>query len=271
MEPGLREVLEALEDEAYVGEEIDDEEDIFSQIISSGRKEASAAEEFDWDNFDPKEYGSDFSDNTVTGADDLGLGRDAFSTNYSHSLNEGFDDADIQFKNLGEEVSYGEEPFTGDATAPEYVDWEAEFKQFKIDQASSKNAAGYDSDSEAGDGLGALTTISRVGRKGKGKTKKSGGTELTGFSMSSSAIFRNEGLTLLDDKFDKLEEVYMNDDVEEEYVPEFDITKERSDFESIMDDFLDNYDVVGKKMWKKTSKGATTGIEQLNDIRAAMR
>jgi protein LTV1 len=227
MDENLREVLEALEDEEY----IDDDEDFFSQIVTSGKKEEQSRDQQDWDNFEydedaADEYISDASDDTIKGS---GLSR-----------------ADVR-KTLVK-------PKEGEA------EWETAFRQFKIDQESSKPTA-YDSDddlnSEGADQVPSLadTSITRNARGVTGKKKKIGvKTDLTGFSMSSSALFRNEGLSLLDDRFDRIEEAYNDDeedeDEDEEHAP-FDMSKERDDLEAIMDDFLDNYVVEGKKMYKR--------------------
>ncbi|KAG5455785.1 MAG: Low temperature viability protein-domain-containing protein [Olpidium bornovanus] len=79
---------------------------------------------------------------------------------------------------------------------------------------------------------------------------KSTGTML---SMSSSAMFRNEKLQLLDERFDRVEEMYNDSDSEDD--------EDKENFESagadpenlddILDEFLDKFDVVGRKMVAK--------------------
>jgi hypothetical protein len=44
------------------------------------------------------------------------------------------------------------------------------------------------------------------------------------------------------------------------------LKEQRADFDSIMDDFLGNYKVLGKKMVKK-SKGVSGGMAELDEIR----
>ncbi|KAG5439334.1 hypothetical protein PCK2_000832, partial [Pneumocystis canis] len=63
--------------------------------------------------------------------------------------------------------------------------------------------------------------------------------------MSSSILPRTEELVLLDDRFEKIEKEY-NDDEKDE-VDEENVSQ-RVDFESVMDDFLNNYEIIGKKM-----------------------
>jgi len=42
--------------------------------------------------------------------------------------------------------------------------------------------------------------------------------------------------------------------------------EQRADFDSIMDEFLGNYKVLGKKMVKKT-KGVSGGMAELDEVR----
>lgn len=187
-------------------------------------------------------------------------------------------------------------------------DWERAFREFKIDQAKAKDSAGFGVrgkgglleeglESEAGDGLGALSVVTSMTRKtgmtnkqyrrSKGRLLDQVGrraglnsvnadalTEMTGLSMSSSAVYRNKHLTMLDDRFDNVEEEYLNDREEDDLnddtlikygMPksgkkkngtykqrdEFDMKKERADLENILDDFLDNHAYEGRKFYKK--------------------
>ncbi|KAG2227798.1 hypothetical protein INT45_002036 [Circinella minor] len=94
-------------------------------------------------------------------------------------------------------------------------------------------------------------------------------TKYTGFSVSSSVMHRNPQLTLLDDRFDKIEEEYLREEDEDEYYEQQGQTlEEREDFESILDDFLDNYEIVGKKMQPKLE--GESGGQKLDTIREAL-
>jgi len=101
------------------------------------------------------------------------------------------------------------------------------------------------------------------------RRRKRAATASTGYSMSSSVLFRTEGQTLLDDRFDKIEEMYNEDSDEEDEAPPKVLPEVRQDFNSIMDEFLGSYNVTGKK--KKTQrvrKGKfQTGMDQLEEIR----
>lgn len=229
MDPSLREVLEALEDEEYIGEGSDD--DLFEELLKSGEADAKDNND-EYDDFEDEDYydSDEGSLDTVRGG----------SANIK---------PDLSLDPPVSSISASKDD------APE-EDWESAFRQFKIEQSKAKMNAGFDSDSEAGDGVGALSVVTSATRKtNKNKKKKkrfSGGpgTEMTGLSMSSSALYRNDGLTLLDDRFDTIEEEYADDSVEDNHQA-FDITKERSDLESILDDFLDNYAIDGKKLVRK--------------------
>lgn len=220
MDPHLREVLEALEDEEFV-EDGDDEDELFGALVKSGEREQD-----EWDDFDPDDY-SDLDGNV---SDDSA-------------------DTVTKKKTVHVEPREGEE------------EWETAFRKFKIEQEKSRATGDSDDDddnfaSEAGDGLGPMTDFSvATGTTRRGRRKRRGKgarTEMTGLSMSSSAMVRNEGLTLLDDRFDKIEEEYEDEEEgEEEGTGVFDMKNERPDLEDALDDFLDNYVVDGKKLYKK--------------------
>ncbi len=105
-------------------------------------------------------------------------------------------------------------------------------------------------------------------------------TSSTGYSMTSSSLFRTEGLTLLDARFDKIEEDYAEDEMDMDDGTASVITRSsvassqapslttRSDFDGIMDDFLGSYSMSGKKRVKKG--GYQSGIEQLDEVRKGL-
>lgn len=159
MDPDLREVLEALEDEPPEPEatkESDDEdvEDMFAELVKGGAVEEEA--EFD------EEEGYD-SDDTV--------------------------------KALGRDI-----------TGSEYL---AEMAQYKVSKAPQDDtdslAGGIETESMASTVSKAHTHLTskqrRKRRERLGGAYSEAGTD---FSMTSSANFRNEGLTTLDGRFDKV-------------------------------------------------------------------
>lgn len=208
MNPALREVLEALNDEAYVEEG----DDIFQDLLQGG------AEEVDEEDFEDQ-----------------------------------FDEWDLD--NYEDEMAqYDEKAFEKEGDEG----WEADFRKYKAVSKNKKND--WDSDDEFEDEEDVVPDLpsfnanskskSSKGSKRKQRQKKGAMTDTSSFSMSSSANFRNEGLTLLDDRFEKVmkdfEDEFFEEEDEEE-PKEFDMKNERADFEGMLDDFLDNYEIEGKR------------------------
>ncbi|QLL33477.1 hypothetical protein HG536_0E03880 [Torulaspora globosa] len=245
LNPALREVLEALEDEAYVvnddivvkksdlktqegaSEQDNEEDDIFAELLESGQ--AEDAEAF---------------------ADQL-------------------DEWDVD--NLGdyEEEQYHEELATfanvENLEDLRNLDYQADVRRFQKQQKQANDTDGeleelesLSPELEDQDVLGDLPSFAqKAGKKRKERRKKGAMSDVSGFSMTSSAIARTETMTVLDDKYDQIisgYENYQEEQLEDEdnYQP-FDMSKERPDFESMLDDFLDNYelDSGGRKLVKK--------------------
>lgn len=174
MDPRLREVLEALEDEAYV----DDDEDIFEKLAEGG--EATEGE---------------FEDAFF---DDEGDGWESDATEKPGSHQK----PAVTFA-VG---TAGEAPNgKSENTSAEGEDWMHEFSKFKkaerrqkkpIDDASSM----ADTMSFGGSSFGGTMSISSRTRR----RHKKAGTESSGYSMTSSSLFRTEGLTTLDARFDRV-------------------------------------------------------------------
>ncbi|KAJ2655237.1 Protein ltv1 [Coemansia sp. RSA 1200] len=118
-------------------------------------------------------------------------------------------------------------------------------------------------------------------RDGWARTASTAGT-----SMSSSAMFRNERLTLLDEQFDAIEAMYEKNDSDDDsdggerydadgnFIVEYGADgnpkplSTRPDFDNVMRDFLDSYELTGKKMQTKVE--GTTGAGKLSTYRHAM-
>ncbi|KAH8549386.1 Low temperature viability protein-domain-containing protein [Umbelopsis sp. PMI_123] len=188
MDPRLREIMEALDDDAYVE---DGAEDFFGNLNAPGER------------YEPDEY----------------------------------DDEEEYY----EEEYYEDEEFDENVPMPS-TNWQAAFKQFKKEQR-----AAMDSDDE--------------------DDRRSG---VTGMTRATTASHRNANLTLLDERFEKIEEEY-----EEDESDFFDSDEEdeepmvaREDFNAILDDFLDKYEVVGKKMVPRLE--GDTSEAKLDSIRNAL-
>jgi protein LTV1 len=150
MDPHLRQVLEALEDDAFVDDELQD--DFFQELVVDGERRPDEHLEFD------------FADH-----DEVGL------------------------KN--------------DGTAVEGEDtWEVRFQRFKQGQTTSKstNDSGSDIDaqSEGEDTVNGLPTPSVIG--GRRRRRRNGTSDASGYSMSSSSLYRTEALKNLDEQFDQV-------------------------------------------------------------------
>jgi protein LTV1 len=235
MDPGLREVLEALEDEAYV----DDDDDVFAELAQDG--EEVDEDEFDQDIWDDEESGWE-SDATAKPTKE-------------------YKDASAQ----SAESEGDEREDHGDG------DWMANFSRFKKDQ-KSKLTPIAPSQSDLQSSL--MTSTTNGGRR---KKRKGALTNASAYSMTSSSMFRTEGLTDLDARFEKLEERYNKDMDEMDDLASVSAASStassvqgtvRGDFDSIMDDFLGNYSMSGKKHVKKGKY--QSGMEQLDEIRQGL-
>jgi len=136
---------------------------------------------------------------------------------------------------------------------------------------SGRSADGCDSD--GGDTLGSLPAMSVIG--GKGKRRRKGTSEASGYSMSSSSMYRNEALQTLDERFDQMISTVYNDDEDEESshhdndsdeAPE--LITSREDFDSMLNEFLNEFEIVGRKMKPKLE--GESGPEKLDALRRAM-
>jgi protein LTV1 len=147
MDPHLRQTLEALEDDAYVDDDLDD--DFFGELIKDGERDAD----------EPFEY--EFREN--------GLPIDGRNADGMHE-NDGEDEAE----------------------------WVARFATFKREQARKPTGTLSDSESEV-DTVGQMPEFPAAGSRRRRRDT----SDASGFSMSSSSIFRSDGLRDLDDRFDQ--------------------------------------------------------------------
>ncbi|KAF4632356.1 hypothetical protein G7Y89_g5774 [Cudoniella acicularis] len=231
MDPRLREVLEALEDEAYV----DEDEEIFGELAKDGEEiEEDEFEQGVWDDED----GGWESDDTAKPTRE-------------------YKDAPVP----SDELTRDEREDHGDG------DWLADFSKFKKDQKSKIQVAPSQSDLQSS----LMTTTTNGGRR---KKRKGALTNPSTYSMTSSSMFRTEGLTTLDARFEKIEEQYNEDIDDMASVSAASSTASsvqgqvRGDFDNIMDDFLGNYSMSGKKHVKKGKY--QSGMEQLDEVRKGL-
>ncbi|KAF5392475.1 hypothetical protein D9757_002263 [Collybiopsis confluens] len=219
MDPHLRQTLEALEDDAFVDDELED--DFFGELIQDGARGSDSEVDYDFYEHEPA-YGSD---QNTDSAEELGT-------------------------------------------------WEERFAQFKAAQKAHTFASTSDDEdnflSEGGDTVPGLPSFSVVG----GKRRRKGSSDASGYSMSSSSMYRNEALQTLDERFDQvmLKQYGSGDDDEpssngdENEAPP--LITSREDFTSMMDEFLNDYEILGRKM--KPKLDGDTGVDKLNTFRKAM-
>ncbi|KAF1837885.1 low-temperature viability protein-like protein ltv1 [Decorospora gaudefroyi] len=278
MDPRLREVLEALEDEAYV----DDEDDIFAELAQDGYEVGQR----EWDAADYDYEQGDLMDRFLDEEDPGWETDDTIKASSPKSKSK--------FKLPAESTEPSSQlPAPDEAPAPadaEDMAYLKEFKKFKEDvKAAKPTKPTAPSDMQAS----ILTGASALTAGGRKKKRKGAMTNPSSYSMSSSALHRTEGLTLLDQRFDKIEEEYADDgfDFPDDASMVSGMSKMsglskmsgmtgmsqwssseapplRSDFDSIMDDFLGSHHTQGKRRVKKGKQ--QSGLEQLAEVRKGL-
>ena len=231
MDPRLREVLEALEDDAYV----DEDDDIFKHLTRDGH-------ELDDIEFETADHGAE-DDEAGWESDDTAKPVQEYRETEVPDL----------------VAASSEQPEVGPSGH-----WLNDFQKFKTDQKSGKLKA-TPSQSEL---QSTWTTTTNGGRK---KKRKGALTDASNYSMTSSSMVRTDHMTLLDARFDKLEQNYNEDLDDVASVSALSSVSSvqgpiRGDFDGIMDDFLGSYKKPGKRTSKKQGK-TQTGLEQLDEIR----
>ncbi|KAK4224857.1 protein LTV1 [Podospora fimiseda] len=237
MDPRLREVLEALEDDAYVDDEGDDE--IFKELAKDANELSTREFEEAFDDFDEDDEGWE-SDRTVK------------ATNQKES---GANREEDEVPELVNTAAGGGGP--SDA-------WMEDFKKFKNDQkAETKKVRVTPSEMQSS----IWTTTTNGGRK---KHRKGALTNPSTYSMTSSSLVRTEQLDILDRRFEKIEEEYagdMDDFASVSAVSTMSTVQgpTRQDFDGMLDEFLGEYHVHGKKRVKKGK--FRNGLEEFDMIR----
>jgi len=147
MDPHLRQALDALEDDAFVDDNADD--DFFTELVHDGERDEEEEIEYEFYEYGPPEEGSN------------------------------------------EEEQGGE----GES-------WEARFAKFKKDQKNAPPSPDSDKDiySEGDDTVGNLPKLPVIG----GKRRRKGMSDASGYSMSSSSMYRTDALLTLDERFDRV-------------------------------------------------------------------
>lgn len=270
MDPRLREVLEALDDEAYV----DDDHDLFDELAEGG-------EEVDRDIWEEmgmqeEEDGWESDDTAKAVNDDVG-------TTSAPPLTQCTDNHAII-------------P-THDVPPPPAADEDDKALFEAMAQAKAEKQSEGKKPPPAAPSAAFTTDTAATGLR---KKRKGALTSSTGFSMTSSALARTEAMSTLDSRFDKVLDSYMDDiDEDEEFLDdtasaatgmskmtgaskmsfasradsEAPSLVSNSVFNNAMDEYLVGSGKKGKKM-KKGGKqgfwGQQNGLDQLDEIRQGL-
>ncbi|PWN46935.1 LTV-domain-containing protein [Violaceomyces palustris] len=283
MDPHLRQVLEALDDEAFVDEELD-EDDFFGQVVQGGEWDGRLDDQddqggTDWRQLPPEGEESIWLDpgqraQLESGSSDLqGLDQSQLSLEARVAL---FKKAKEMERRMGGGGSENEEEEEED-------DDDDELRSLPSRAPGSKAGTMY---TVGGSVLGKKGRPGAMARRAANSMAGSvHGGGMTAFSMSSSAMFRNKGLTELDERFDKIEKDYGGEGLDEIREEEDDDDEDddgfpsdrdedqaeppvsREDFENIMDEFLEKYEVYGGKLKQTLGGRDASGTEKLEILR----
>ncbi|KAL5604100.1 hypothetical protein BROUX41_002089 [Berkeleyomyces rouxiae] len=259
MDPRLREVLEALEDDAYVDGE---DEDLFQDLTKS-------AEELDEYEFD-ETYDEIFGDEEGYESD----GTAKPTQEYKDSAGPAIKDDDDDDDEVPQLVSIDE----NDGAIPPAAssDWLEDFKQFKKDQKEKKKVTFQPSEMQASTWTATTNGGNRKRRKGALSTPS-----MT--SMSSSVLVRTEQLELLDRRYEVLQnKEFQNWDGIDDNVSMSEMSAMssvstvqgdvRQDFDDILDEFLGGHEVRPKGVNKKQQKKMRQqeGVARLDELRRSL-
>ncbi|KAJ3202749.1 hypothetical protein HK099_001751 [Clydaea vesicula] len=154
-------------------------------------------------------------------------------------------------------------------------DWMKEYRKFSKAEVPDEQYINSDSDEDFKDYEEEREEIKSTTSKARSARSKKSGT--TNFSMTSSAIFRNSNLTLLDDRFDRLLDAEYGSDEDDDFdsrdfesLMNDDIVKSGAEIggrnlEKIFDDFLE-LDLKGKRLIPKL-----TPLGQIEEIRETLK
>ncbi|EST06622.1 Low temperature viability protein [Kalmanozyma brasiliensis GHG001] len=263
MDPHLRQALEALDDEAFVDDDLDD--DFFGEVVQDGEWDGVVRDDDEWREQAPE------GDEGIW-ADPAARAQKELDQNGEENMSL---EARVALFKKQQELARSQKPSSDD---------EAEDDEDRDQVASLR----------AGSRAGTMYTAggSAIGKKGRpgalarraASTKApSIGGGSTAWSMSSSAMFRNKGLTDLDDRFAQLGRKY---GIREDFDPSLESLEDeefvdsdgdeageevtREDFEGIMDDFLAKYETKHGKLREALGGVDSTSVEKLTILRQAL-
>jgi protein LTV1 len=283
MDPRLREALEALEDDAYVDEQ--DDEDVFGALTQGGQ-----GAELDLDEFELMQDDEDdgWESDATEKAPDQPFHTQTSATERKAAPSDSTDMSAVE----------------AEAASAEDGDWLRDFAKFKRDKANQPDAkvkgdlsAAPPSDIQAP----ASTLYTLGGTPLRQKRRKGALTNPSAYSMTSSSLARTDGQRLLDDRFEKIEATYalnegdkIDDDDDGGMSLASGISKQsklstvstrsfadgpvRSDLEGMMDGFLDGWNQGlprgGKRNGAKGKRGKNgnevLGMKMLDEVRESL-
>ena len=280
MDPRLREALEALEDDAFVDDRDDD--DVFGELGLDGKRGELSLDEFEMTFDEDEGWESDVTEKAPHQPKEILMPQPELS-----------------------DISSSEDPSIPDAevAAEEDGDWLRDFAKHKRSQPKNQRPApAADSiiaASNAQDRPPTLYTLN--GTPLRQKKRKGAQTNPSAYSMTSSSLSRTDGQQLLDARFDQVEKMYSVDEMDEG--DEFDggmslasgmtggskmsqlsttsFADEgavRTDFDSMMDGFLGDWDKAnpggGRRNGAKGKRGKNGnekyGLAQLEEVRSEL-
>ena len=283
MDPRLREVLEALDDDAYVDEK--DNDDVFGSLGRDGRNGELTLDEFEFDyGEDDDGWESDVTEKAVPQPQTFQLPAGVTPAVTTASNEFSVEDAE--------------------AAAAEDGDWMRDFAKHKREAGTAQKrappaAASIVAASAVYDQAQSLYTLN--GTPLRQKKRKGALTNPSAYSMTSSSLARTDGQQLLDARFDQVEKMYAVEEGDE-FDDEMDggmslasgMTGQskmsqlsttsfadegavRTDFDSMMDGFLGDWDKAnpgGKRKGAKGKRGKNGneqfGLAQLDEVRAEL-
>ncbi|KDN37946.1 hypothetical protein K437DRAFT_240396 [Tilletiaria anomala UBC 951] len=292
MNPHLRQTLEALDDDAFVDEGLED--DFFDSIITDGQGADDDAGAEEWMNLPPE------GDERIWGDEAKELAE----------RGKAVDESELTLEQRVALFKLKAKMEPAPTSMPIQTTRAHPAEKDEVDEAGDELAS-LPSGSGAGKRRTANRPASSVGGAssifGESKNRSRPGVKAryaasdagkSAFSMSSSAMFRNKGLSGLDEHFDQIERLYgqrsTDDDGEdmfhEQEWEEDDDDEEaardlaqstvaigedgepisREDFDGIMDEFLNDYEVLGGKMRQTLGGANATPAEKLDLVRRAL-
>ena len=220
MDPHLRQVLEALEDDAFVDfDEDDDEVEVEVVDMASMRAGAGAgagkrgARKKDW--FDELLGGGERGEDEPDLEEEFEFREEGIEDDGRPSW---IDPAlrSSSTTSAGQEGDEGGDDVEGQT-------WQDRFRAFKAsgglarpisppvlhpEERDNDEDEGDEAQSERADTLASMRSFAPTVNGAKNRRRKggsrAGGSQASGYSMSSSSMFRNKGLTVLDERFDKV-------------------------------------------------------------------